>query len=65
MRVAADVWGCKTSSSTPRSLGIEAPWRVDQVALRLEDGEIDVFLEHEPWHARVRGEAGELAERLT
>ncbi len=30
-----------------RILGIEAPWYVDRVELKLTEGEIHVFLEHE------------------
>ena len=29
-------------------LGIPAPWSVERVELRLEDGEVHVYLDHEP-----------------
>jgi hypothetical protein len=31
-----------------RILGIECPWQVERVELKLESGEIHVYLEHEP-----------------
>ena len=30
-----------------RILGIEAPWQVERVELKLEQGEVHVYLEHE------------------
>jgi len=31
-----------------RILGIEAPWQVDRVELKLESGEVHIYLEHAP-----------------
>jgi len=43
-----------------RLLGIERPWRVRDVELQLGDGEVVVFVEHDPGEAMACPQCGEL-----
>lgn len=46
-----------------RILGIEAPWRVERVELKLQEGEVHVYLAHQdnhPWACAVCGALGPL-----
>jgi hypothetical protein len=43
----ADLPGCKTAKLYAQILGIKRPWYVREVQLRLRDGEVDIFLEHD------------------
>ena len=44
----ATIGGCKIANFIDKFWGIEAPWWVERVELKPDEGEVHVYLEHRP-----------------